>query len=95
MILQIKNKLKQKYIKNSVLNNAVKGGIANCDSPFPHRQFLFPKETKAAIVFFILLIQREGNYHGSELYRFQRMGIWESFWGQLLFKKKVIIKPKI
>lgn len=26
----------------------------------------------------------------------QRMGIWESLWGHLLFlKKKVIIKPKI
>lgn len=72
------------------------GRIENCDSPFSLRQFLLHNKTKAEIVFFILLIQMKGNYHGSELYSFQRIGIWESFWCQLLNKNlKVILKPKI
>lgn len=72
------------------------GRIENCDSPFPHRQFLPRNKTKAEITFFILLVEREGHYHGSELYSFQRIGIWESLWCHLLNKnQKVILKPKI
>lgn len=72
------------------------GRMENCDSPFPHSQFLPRKKAKAEIVFFILLVEREGNFHGLELYSFQRIGIRESLWCQLLNKnQEVILKPKI